>query len=78
MFILVTSSEEYLKQASADLHAYSKHAGRKSIILDDVILLLRRQREVRGDRTFEYLVNTYLPMEHAEKLLPCTLMPSER
>lgn len=42
--------------------------------MDDVVLLLKRQRAIKGDRTFEFLVNTYLPMDYAEELLPCTLM----
>ena len=63
----------YLKQASSDVAAYTAHAGRKTIEIEDVVLLLKRQRVVSENRPFEYLVNTYLPLEYAEELLPCAV-----
>ena len=71
------STEVYLKQASSDVAAYTAHAGRKTIEIEDVVLLLKRQRFITEDRSFEYLVNTYLPLEHAEELLPCVTAGKE-
>ena len=68
---LSCSTEVYLKQASGDIAAYTTHAGRKTIEVQDIVLLLKRQRFITEDRPFEYLVNSYLPLEHAEELLPC-------
>ena len=63
----------YLKQCSKDLVAFSSHAGRKTVHVDDVILLLKRQRLITDIETFEYLVNTHLPLEYIEELLPCAV-----
>ena len=46
------------------------HAGRKTIEIEDIVLLMKRQRFISEDRPFEFLVNDYLPLEHAEELLP--------
>ena len=72
LFVLF-SSELYLKQCSEDLVTYSSHAGRKTIEIEDVFLLLKRQRCINNTETFEYLVNTYLPLEYVEELLPCAV-----
>lgn len=72
------SSSQYLKQMCDDLARYSRHAGRRTITLEDAILLLKRQRNslkgherlMNDEQSFEYLVNSYLPMEYAEELLP--------
>lgn len=69
----VCSTEIYLKQASEDLAVYSRHAGRRTIEVSDVILLLRRQRAITGTQSFEYLANTHLPLEYVQELLPCAL-----
>ena len=63
----------YLKRCSQDLATYAGHAGRKTIEVDDAILLMKRQRFITDSETFEYLVNTHLPLEYVEELLPCTL-----
>ena len=68
------SSEAYLKQACKDVSIFARHAGRKTIEVDDVNVLLQRQREITSTRSFEYLVNTHLPLEYAEELLPCAKM----
>ena len=59
-----------MKQASNDIAAYVAHAGRKTIEIEDIVLLMKRQRFISEDRPFEFLVNSYLPLEHAEELLP--------
>ena len=67
------STEIYLKHASEDLAVFARHAGRRTIEVEDVILLLRRQRHISESQGFEYLVNTYLPLEYIEELLPCAV-----
>ena len=59
-----------MKQASNDIAAYVAHAGRKTIEIEDIVLLMKRQRFISEDRPFEFLVDSYLPLEHAEQLLP--------
>ena len=71
--LLSYSIEAYLKQASNDIAAYVAHAGRKTIEIEDTVLLMKRQRFISEDRPFEFLVNGYLPLEHAEELLPCAV-----
>ena len=63
----------YLKQASRDIAVYAAHAGRKTVDVEDVVLLLQRQRVVTENRPFEYLVNEHLPLEYVEQLLPCAV-----
>ena len=70
---LSLSSDVYLKQLSGDLSAYTRHAGRRTIEVEDTVLLLRRQRIVSEKKPFEYLVNRHLPLEYLEELLPCAL-----
>lgn len=66
-----------MKQAGLDLAAYTAHAGRRTIDLDDVVLLLRRQRLISEKQPFEYQVNKHLPLEYVEELLPCALAGKE-
>ena len=61
----------YLRQASEDVAVYSSHASRRTIDVQDVVLLLKRQRFITEKQSFEYLVNTHLPLEYVEELLPC-------
>lgn len=70
---LPISSEVYLKRCSQDLATYAGHAGRKTMEVDDAVLLMKRQRFISESETFEYLVNTYLPLEYVEELLPCAM-----
>ena len=56
---------------------YAAHAGRRTIELEDVVLLLRRQRVVSDKRPFEFLVNEHLPLEYVEEVLPCALAGKE-
>ena len=66
-----------MKQASGDLAAYASHAGRRTLELEDVVLLMKRQRIISDKNTFEFLVNDHLPLEYAEQLLPCALAGKE-
>ena len=66
-----------MRQASGDLTVYASHAGRKTLELEDVVLLLKRQRIISDKDPFEFLVNEHLPLEYAEQLLPCALAGKE-
>ncbi|KAJ5357994.1 hypothetical protein N7541_005152 [Penicillium brevicompactum] len=57
------ASSWYFEQASQDLAAYSKHAGRKTIDESDVITLLKRQRHITKSTTVFSLAQKHLPKE---------------
>ncbi|CAI7590102.1 hypothetical protein N7533_000629 [Penicillium manginii] len=57
------ASAWYFEQASQDLAAYSKHAGRKTIDESDVATLMRRQRHVNKSTTIFSLAQKHLPRE---------------
>ncbi|KAL4997618.1 centromere kinetochore component CENP-T-domain-containing protein [Aspergillus recurvatus] len=57
------ASSWYFEQASEDLAAYSKHAGRKTIDEADVTALMRRQRQLNNNTTVFSLAQKHLPKE---------------
>ncbi|KAJ5110915.1 hypothetical protein N7532_001450 [Penicillium argentinense] len=57
------ASSWFFEQASQDLAAYSKHAGRKTIDESDVATLMRRQRLVNNSTTIFSLAQKHLPKE---------------
>ncbi|KAL4991560.1 centromere kinetochore component CENP-T-domain-containing protein [Aspergillus falconensis] len=57
------ASSWYFEQASEDLAAYSKHAGRKTIDETDVTALMRRQRHLNNNTTVFSLAQKHLPKE---------------
>ncbi|KAL1851849.1 hypothetical protein Plec18170_006152 [Paecilomyces lecythidis] len=57
------ASEWYFEQASDDLAAYAKHAGRKTIDEGDVMTLMRRQRHTNNATTVFSLAQKHLPKE---------------
>ncbi|KUL83920.1 hypothetical protein ZTR_06872 [Talaromyces verruculosus] len=57
------ASEWFFEQASEDLAAYSRHAGRKTIDESDVVALMRRQRHVNSTNTVFSLAQKHLPKE---------------
>ncbi|KAJ5594467.1 uncharacterized protein N7459_000675 [Penicillium hispanicum] len=57
------ASSWFFEQASQDLAAYSKHAGRKTIDENDVTTLMRRQRHINGSTTVFSLAQKHLPKE---------------
>ncbi|EEH50016.2 uncharacterized protein PADG_06095 [Paracoccidioides brasiliensis Pb18] len=57
------ATEWYFEQASDDLLAYAKHAGRKTIDETDVITLMRRQRRIGKNTTTFALAQKHLPKE---------------
>ncbi|KAJ5884989.1 hypothetical protein N7495_009499 [Penicillium taxi] len=63
MAAIEQASSWFFEQASQDLAAYSKHAGRKTIDESDVITLMRRQRHINKSTTVFSLAQKHLPKE---------------
>lgn len=64
-------SEAFFEQLSKDLAHYSKHAKRKTIRQEDVILLMKRQGQVSDQQSLHHLIEKYLSMEYRQELIPC-------
>lgn len=59
-----------MDQLAADLEAYSEHAHRNTIEIDDLKLLLHKQRFVHDKKSVDDLIKEYLPMELVEEEIP--------
>ncbi|XP_065589436.1 centromere protein T [Cyrtonyx montezumae] len=68
--IVEKCSERYFKQVSSDLEAYSQHAGRKTVEMADVEVLMRRQGLVTDKMPLHVLVERHLPLEYRKLLIP--------
>nr|XP_038041566.1 centromere protein T isoform X2 [Anas platyrhynchos] len=68
--IIEKCCEKYFKQISDDLEAYAHHAGRKTVEMADLELLMRRQRLVTDKMPLHVLIERYLPMEYRKLLIP--------
>ncbi|XP_035754740.1 centromere protein T isoform X3 [Egretta garzetta] len=64
------NSERYFKQLSNDLEAYSHHAGRKTVEMADLEVLMRRQGLVTDKMPLHVLIERYLPLEYRKLLIP--------
>ncbi|NWX91523.1 CENPT protein, partial [Nothoprocta ornata] len=62
--------EQYFKQLSSDLEAYSQHAGRKTVEVADLELLMRRQGLVTDKMPLRVLIERHLPLEYRKLLIP--------
>ncbi|OXB76052.1 UNVERIFIED_CONTAM: hypothetical protein H355_000151 [Colinus virginianus] len=71
--IVEKCSERYFKQVSSDLEAYSQHAGRKTVEMADVEVLMRRQGLVTDKMPLHVLVERHLPLEYRKLLIPVAL-----
>ncbi|NXE19239.1 CENPT protein, partial [Ardeotis kori] len=63
-------SERYFKQLSSDLETFSNHAGRKTVEMDDLEVLMRRQGLVTDKMPLHVLIERYLPLEYRKLLIP--------
>ncbi|NXC27520.1 CENPT protein, partial [Campylorhamphus procurvoides] len=63
-------SERFFKQLSNDLEAYSNHAGRKTVEMADLELLMRRQGLVTDKMPLHVLIERHLPLEYRKLLIP--------
>ncbi|XP_035754741.1 centromere protein T isoform X4 [Egretta garzetta] len=68
--IVEKCSERYFKQLSNDLEAYSHHAGRKTVEMADLEVLMRRQGLVTDKMPLHVLIERYLPLEYRKLLIP--------
>ncbi|XP_010163206.1 centromere protein T, partial [Antrostomus carolinensis] len=68
--IVEKCSERYFKQLSNDLEAYSSHAGRKTVEMADLEVLMRRQGLVTDKMPLHVLIERYLPLEYRKLLIP--------
>ncbi|XP_035192906.1 centromere protein T isoform X2 [Oxyura jamaicensis] len=62
--------EKYFKHLSNDLEAYAHHAGRKTVEMADLELLMRRQGLVTDKMPLHVLIERYLPLEYRKLLIP--------
>ncbi|NXT61849.1 CENPT protein, partial [Chaetops frenatus] len=68
--IVEKCSHRYFKQLSDDLEAYSHHAGRKTVEMADLEVLMRRQGLVTDKMPLNVLIERYLPLEYRKLLIP--------
>ncbi|KAL1007298.1 hypothetical protein UPYG_G00084670 [Umbra pygmaea] len=62
--------ERYFDRLVEDLETYADHANRKTIEVEDVELLMRRQGFVTDSMPVNVLIEKYLPMESRKLLIP--------
>ncbi|RFU28135.1 hypothetical protein B7463_g8192, partial [Scytalidium lignicola] len=72
---ILQASDWFFEQASDDLGAYAKHAGRKTIDESDIMTLMSRQRQINPNATPFSLAQRYLPPELLQEL---RVAPSSR
>ncbi|NWW26334.1 CENPT protein, partial [Falcunculus frontatus] len=68
--IVEKCTERYFRQLSDDLEAYAHHAGRKTVEMADLEVLMRRQRLVTDKMPLNVLIENYLPLEYRKLLIP--------
>ncbi|KAF6732046.1 Centromere protein T [Oryzias melastigma] len=62
--------DTFFDRMAQDLETYAAHAKRKTIEVEDAILLLRRQGHVNDKVPVEVLIEKYLRMEQRKLLIP--------
>ncbi|XP_029932959.1 centromere protein T [Myripristis murdjan] len=68
--VLKEIMDKFFDRLAEDLEAYALHAKRKTIEVEDVELLLKRQGHVNDKVPVEVLIEKYLPMEYRKLLIP--------
>ncbi|NXD79095.1 CENPT protein, partial [Halcyon senegalensis] len=63
-------SQRYFKQLCDDLEAYTTHAGRKTVEMADLEVLMKRQRLVTEKMPMHVLIERYFPLEYRKLLIP--------
>ncbi|XP_053269212.1 centromere protein T [Pleuronectes platessa] len=62
--------DKFFERLADDLETYAAHAKRKTIEVEDVVLLLKRQGHVNDKVPVEVLIEKYLRMEQRKLLIP--------
>ncbi|XP_068161893.1 centromere protein T [Antennarius striatus] len=68
--VLKEIMDKYFERLAEDLETYALHAKRKTIEVEDVELLLRRQGHVNDKVPVEVLIEKYLRMDQRKLLIP--------
>ncbi|NWS44504.1 CENPT protein, partial [Probosciger aterrimus] len=68
--IVEKCTNKYFKQLWNDLAAFASHAGRKTVEVPDVEVLMRRQRLVTDEIPLHVLIERHLPLEYRKLLIP--------
>ncbi|KAG7468639.1 hypothetical protein MATL_G00145300 [Megalops atlanticus] len=68
--VLKEIMDRYFDRLADDLEAYAAHARRKTIEVEDVELLMRRQGFVTDTMPVNVLIEKYLPLEYRKLLIP--------
>ncbi|XP_027702193.1 centromere protein T [Vombatus ursinus] len=68
---LMKCLNQYFRTLCDDLETFAHHAGRKTVLLADLELLMRRQGLVTDDISLYVLVERFLPLEYRRLLIPC-------
>ncbi|XP_009898348.2 centromere protein T [Dryobates pubescens] len=68
--IVEKCSKRYFKQLSNDLEAYANHAGRRTVEMADLEVLMRRQGLVTDRVPMQVLIEHHLPLEYRKLLIP--------
>ncbi|XP_074058309.1 centromere protein T isoform X2 [Macrotis lagotis] len=68
---LVKCLNQYFETLCDDLETFAHHAGRRTVLLADLELLMRRQGLVTDDVSLYVLVERHLPLEYRRLLIPC-------
>ncbi|KGL74731.1 Centromere protein T, partial [Tinamus guttatus] len=71
--IVQKCSERYFKQLSSDLEVYSQHAGRNTVEVADLEVLMRRQGLVTDKMPLHVLIERHLPLEYRKLLIPVAI-----
>ncbi|KAF2275934.1 uncharacterized protein EI97DRAFT_433867 [Westerdykella ornata] len=66
--VLVQTTDWFFEQVSEDLAAYAGHAGRKVVEEQDVVCLMKRQRQISANTTAFSLAQKMLPRELLQEL----------
>ncbi|KKA30724.1 hypothetical protein TD95_003492 [Thielaviopsis punctulata] len=65
---LCMATDWFFEQAGADLRAYADHANRKTVDESDVVLLMKRQRQINKSATLFSQAHKYLPRELLQEI----------
>ncbi|XP_068613999.1 centromere protein T-like [Brachionichthys hirsutus] len=68
--VLKETMDKFFERLAEDLEAYALHAKRKTLEVEDAVLLLKRQGHVNDKVPVEVLIEKYLRMDQRRLLIP--------